>query len=327
MNIAFLHNSCHRCAAHHRHRGIGKRIMEIARTRPATFIRLAAIISAVLLALFTGATRAEPGKPADVPGGDIFGFTGAAGVGEVGDHGVGFELDGAFGKGRGQYRMLTQKYAYERVIAPNTSAAIAFFTVYHSIDRRSRRRGDTHAFQFDGMGFEIAHRLVERSATNPFSFKIALEPRWARINGGGRHAESWGAELKFIADAVVIPGKLFWAGNIVLDVGAEEEIGRRHRHATGAGVKISSALTWQFSPRVFAGVEATYLHAFEKIFARRGGHAVFAGPTLFVKLSDKASLNATIAPQIAGRAVGMRGRFDLDNYERLISRVKLTVDF
>lgn len=149
----------------------------------------------------------------------------------------------------------------------------------------------------------------------------------ARLNGGGRHADSFGAELKFITDAVVIPDKLFWAANLVLDLGTERDPVLKSKYSTGSGVKVSSALTWQFSPRVFAGVEATYLHAFDKFFARRAGHALFAGPTLFIKLSENASFNATVAPQIAGRAVGVGRTLDLDNYERLMSRVKLSVDF
>lgn len=72
-------------------------------------------------------------RPAEVPGGDIFGFTAGTDVGDVGDHGIGFELDGAFGKRGGRYRVLAQKYAYERVIAPNTSFGIGFFTAFHSI--------------------------------------------------------------------------------------------------------------------------------------------------------------------------------------------------
>lgn len=58
------------------------------------------------------------------------------------------------------------------------------------------------------------------------------------------------------------------------------------------------------------------------------GHAVFLGPTFFLKLSEKASLNETIALQIAGRNISTPGqRFDLDNFTRMMTRVKLALEF
>ncbi|MCC2096695.1 MAG: hypothetical protein KDJ29_07370, partial [Hyphomicrobiales bacterium] len=125
-----------------------------------------------------------PAAVADVPGGSIFGFTSGADVGKVGDHGAGIELDGSFGSRGGSLKVLTQKYSYERVIAPNTSLEIGVFTAWHSVRNVPAEPINRNAFQFDGIGFELAHRLVERSAGNPFSVKIGIEPRWARLTGG-----------------------------------------------------------------------------------------------------------------------------------------------
>jgi hypothetical protein len=46
-----------------------------------------------------------------------------------------------------------------------------------------------------------------------------------------------------------------------------------------------------------------------------------------VKLSEEAALNIAWTPQIAGRASGVPGRLDLDNFERHQLRVKLTASF
>lgn len=269
---------------------------------------------------------AKPSFP-EVAGGDIFGFTAPTDTGEPGAHGAGFELDGAFGKRGGRYNVLTQKWAYERVIAENWSMGFAMFTAFHSL-RNVPGMLNRSAFGFDGLGFEIGHRLIERSATNPFAFKIAIEPRWARLDDGGRHGNAFGAELKFITDAVVIPDRLYWAMNVVLGTETAQDPVTR-RYSPSSEIKVSNALAMQISKTLLVGLEATYLASFDGgTFNRYNGHAVFLGPTLFWKVSDKVSFNATIAPQIAGRASATPGlRYDLDNYTRLMTRFKLSVEF
>ncbi|MGE3644928.1 MAG: hypothetical protein AB7F96_13850 [Beijerinckiaceae bacterium] len=264
---------------------------------------------------------------AEVPGGDIFGFTSGTDVGKVGDHGGGIEFDGSYGARGGSLKVLSQKYFYERVIAPNTTLGLGVFTAWHSVRNVPAEPINRSDFQFDGLSFEIGHRLIERSATNPFAVKIALEPRWARLTGGGRHTNAYGGELKFFVDAAVVPGKLYWAGNLVFDYGVERDPEMKTKYSRGSGLKLSNALSWQFSEALFAGVEVTWLAAFDGFYGKYAGQAVFAGPTLYWKFAKNASLNLTVAPQLAGRAKGVPMTLDLDNFERAVSRVKLAVDF
>lgn len=292
---------------------------------PAARLLPAALCAAAISS--SAALAQAPIEPAAIPGGDIFGFTSASGVGEVGEHGIGVEFDGAIGKRGGRYRVFSEKFGYERVIAPDTTFGVGLFTAYHSIRNVPAEPIDRNGFQFDGLSFELGHRFVAPSATNPFGFKMAIEPRWARLTGGGRHTNAYGAELKFITDAVVVPDTLFWAGNLVLDAGSERDPDIRADWSTGSGAKLSTALAYQVQPGFLIGVEATYLRAYDDFFGRFAGDAVFLGPTIFYKLSDNAALNATIAPQIAGNANGAPGRLDLDNFERMVTRVKFSMDF
>lgn len=305
--------------------------------RLARALALAATIATAIfwgLSLGPAPARAEPATSGDAPavpqvaGGDIFGFTSSSDIGSPGDHGGALEMDGAFGKRDGRYHVLTQKLAYERVIAENWSLGFAFFTTYHNLRNVTVAPINRTSAQFDGLNFEIAHRLVERSAGNPFSFKIAFEPRWSRLDDGGRHSESFGVELKFITDAVVIPDKLYWAGNLVLASGTSRDPDLA-KYAPSSEIKLSNALAMQMSKDLLIGVEATYIATFDGgAFNHHTGHAIFLGPTLFWKVSEKIALNATIAPQIAGRALASPGlRYDLDNFTRMMSRVKLAVEF
>lgn len=299
-----------------------------------TVLRAAVIAPALFtLAHVTLVHAAEPNGAGaklsfpEVASGDIFGFTAPTDMGEPSSHGGGFELDGAFGKRGGRNNVLTQKWAYGRVIAENWSMGLAMFTAFHSL-RNVPGMINRSAFAFDGLGFEIGHRLIERSATNPFAFEIAIEPRWARLDDGGRYGNSFGAQLKFITDAVVIPDRLYWGMNVVLGTETAQDPDTR-RYAPSSEVKISNALALQISRTLLVGLEATYLAAFDGgTFNRYTGHAVFLGPTVFWKVSDKVSFNATVAPQIAGRANSTPGlRYDLDNYTRLMTRFKLSVEF
>jgi hypothetical protein len=81
------------------------------------------------------------------------------------------------------------------------------------------------------------------------------------------------------------------------------------------------------SPKLFVGTEARYLASFSTLFPRREvGHAVYVGPTLLWKITDKVAFNTTFQPQIAGRSTANPGLWlDLDNFERAQFRAKLAV--
>ena len=277
-----------------------------------------------------GPARAQsPAEAPKLPGGSIFGFSDPTDLGSPGDHGAAVEADSSIGKRQGRYRSFNQKWSYERTVAEGWLVGAAFFTAYHSVRNSPATNRDRSMAQFDGAAFVVARSIFERSAGQPFGMTIALEPRWARLDDFGRRSESFGGELKFLFDAVVVPDKLFWAGNLVLGYDNSRDPDIRSKWAKASGVKLSQALALQLHESFFVGVEATYAASFSgAAFDRFDGHAVFLGPTAFWKISEKASLNATIAPQIAGRNVATPGqKLDLDGFTRAIARVKLAVEF
>jgi hypothetical protein len=290
---------------------------------------LAVLISMTAVPALAADDDAAKSNVPQVTGGDIFGFTASTDVGDKGARGGSIELDGNLGKRDGRYHNFTQKYGYEYVFADNWSLGVAFFTAWHGVRNVTVAPINRSMFQFDGGSFEIGHRLIERSETNPFAFKIAIEPRWARLDDRGRRSTAFGAELKFATDAVLAKDRLYWAMNVVLGYDNARDPDLRAKWQKSSEIKVSQALTFQFTPSFLMGAEATYIAAFDgAAFNTYTGHAVFLGPTFFLKLSEKASLNATIAPQIAGRNIATPGqRFDLDNFTRMMTRVKLAVEF
>src|SRR3954463_222041 len=126
----------------------------------------------------------------DVPGDSIFGFTDPTDTGKPGDTAIASENTGLVGKRMGRYFSLASKTELSRTVDENTWAATSLFTNYfrvHNVpdlDRNLNRSG------FDGASFEVVHRILQRSTSNPFAVSVALEPRWARFDqDAGTRAE------------------------------------------------------------------------------------------------------------------------------------------
>lgn len=273
--------------------------------------------------------QAQAGELPDVPGDDIFGFTSPTDIGNPGDKGFGNENDVRAGKRNGSFQALNTKYEFSRTLTESWWIAGSLFGSYnHSwnvpgVDNVNRTA-------FDGLSFEIEHRLLKRSAQNSFAISLSVEPRWGRIDGlAGQTSDSFGAAFKFFTDAVIIPDKLFWAANLQWSPQSAQDFSNRNDWIDSSSTLASMALTAQFSPKIFAGVEVRYLSAFEGVwFNKNVGNAFYAGPTLLWRATDKVVLNFTYQPQIFGHAVDSPGgRLDLDNFERAQYRAKLSVAF
>ena len=298
------------------------------------------LISSLLsLALFAGAAQAADLKGAkapapaapevagDVPGGDVFGFTSATDVGNVGDKGLALENDGSYGRRDMRSRVVTQKLEFSRTFAPNWAYAASLFGAWSNI-KNSTDYDNRNTYNFDGLSMELRHRFIERSATNPFAFTFAIEPRWGRVDTvSGMNATSYGAEFKLQADRA-LSEKIFWAvnANFATNHGRDALDGTWSNSSESV---VSSALTYALvDDKLFMGGEARWNQAWNKgFFGKLDGQALFVGPTIAYKASESVMLNAVFLPQIAGKARSVSGPLDINNFERANFRVKLAVGF
>lgn len=272
------------------------------------------------------APQAEADKAIEIPG-DIFGFTSATDTGAVGDKGLALETDGLFGSRDGRYRQLTQKLELGCTFAENWSVAGSVFGAFHNIRNVTLIPDNVSAYRFDGLSFEVRHRIVERTATQPFAITIAAEPRWARVDGEGVRSDLLGVEAKFQVDAP-ITDRLFWAMNVnFATAGQKDEVSNRWSSASASAV--STALAYSLMEgKLFVGAEARWVQGYENtLFGRRTDYAIFIGPTLQAKIADNVSFNVTAQPQIAGRSADVPRNLDLDPFDRALFRVKLAVGF
>ena len=264
-----------------------------------------------------------------VPGDDIFGFTSQTDVGKPGDRGFANENDGRFGKRQGRYGALNTKYEFNRTVAENWWMAGSLFGAYYHA-RNVPDLADVNHLDFDGLSFEIEHRMVERSARNPFAVSVSVEPRWGRIDNVMGLLSNWyGAAFKLFVDAVVLPDKLYWAANLIWTPQRAQDPNNRSRWLDSSTGQASTALSYQISAQLFVGAEVRYLSAFDTIWLNHNiGNALYVGPTMLWKINEKVAFNATFQPQIVGRSITNPNlNLDLDNFERAQFRAKLAVSF
>jgi hypothetical protein len=89
------------------------------------------------------------------------------------------------------------------------------------------------------------------------------------------------------------------------------------------------AMTWQASPSLFFGGELRFfLVSNDWTLSHATGRALYLGPTMLWKITDKVALNVTFQPQLFGRSASDVGSgLDLDNFERAQFRARLQASF
>ena len=263
----------------------------------------------------------------EFPGGDIFGFTSGTDVGKVGDRGLALESSGAYGIRAGRYHGLSQKLELSGTFVENWSFAGSLFGVWTSL-RNNPDFPNRTAYGFDGVSFEVRHRLIERSATNPLAVTLAIEPRWSRLDGiSGQRATGYGAEAKLQIDAPVAD-RLFWAANAnFASSRTRDPLDLTWSNASATA--LSSALSFEaIKETLFVGAEARWQQAWSKgFFGKLDGQAFYFGPTIAWAAKENVTINAVFLPQIAGKARGVSGPLDLDNFNRANYRLKIAVSF
>jgi hypothetical protein len=279
---------------------------------------------------FTGAAPSaakEASEATEVPGGDIFGFTSGTDVGKVGDRGVALENSGAYGVSNGRWRGVSQKLEVSGTFVENWSFAASLFTAWSSLKNNSDFP-DRTAYNFDGGSVEVRYRAIERSAANPFALTLAVEPRVGRVDAiSGLYAPSYGAEFKAQVDAPVAD-RLFWAANANFATGRSRDPIDLN-WTSGSDSTLSTALTYEVLPdKFFLGAEARWSQVWRTgFFGRPEGQALYVGPTVAWKPNESVMLNAAFLPQVSGKARGVAGPLDLDNFERANYRLKLAIAF
>ena len=279
-----------------------------------------------------------------LPGGYLFGFTDPTDPGEPCALDFASENDGRLGKRDGRYFALTSRNEVSYVAAKNVALSFAIFTTY-------QRWSNVTALQdalagtgngvfldrlnkayIDGLSSEVFVRLLARAPGQPVAVAVALEPRWSRFDRvTGYRAEGYGAEFKFLMDAVLTK-RLFAALNLNYGLNTQrfDIPGANWTRASATNVSAALALQAYAAEKlsiegIFLGAEVRYRSLFNGLLLNRIiGDALNIGPTFAVTFPGERIINIAWSPQVAGKArpASAPGALDLDNFERYPFRLK-----
>ena len=275
----------------------------------------------VLVVVCTGPLRAE-----EIDTEHLFGFTIGSDIGEKGEKEVESETTPRTGKRAGSYFALAQQFEFKNTLTNNFRIAAAAVFAYYDIgglpDFDDRSRGG-----FQGLSFDTRFRLIERERAS-FGLTLSIEPHWNRIDDlTGELVENYGGTFTLAADKELIAGKLFAAVNLIYDPEATRVLATNTwmRQST---LGLSAAVALQVKEGIFLGTELRAFTLCDGLaFDSFAGRALFAGPTLYAKLSERWWMSVAWNVQLAGHVVDRPTAFDLVNFERHQAKIRFGYHF
>jgi hypothetical protein len=256
----------------------------------------------------------------------LFAFMIGSDVGNVGEREFQSQTTGRFSRAGGSYRAMGQEFELEfvpvqnfRVEVGSTFSAHGIFAVPGLADRSQ--------FDWQGVSLDLRYRFLDRDK-DPFGLTLAAESHVDRVDETtAARARKYGTEFTLAFDRELIPNLSVAALNLIYQPEWTRTLatGQTEQEST---VGVALAAMAQIRPGLFLGGEARFFRKYEGIglddFA---GQALFVGPTVFLKLSDRSRLTANWSFQAWGHAAGSTAALDLVNFERHQARLVLGVNF
>jgi hypothetical protein len=256
----------------------------------------------------------------------LFAFMIGSDVGNAGEREFQSQTTGRFSKAAGNYRAIGQEFELEFVPLPNFRIELGGTFATHDIFGVP---GFANRNQFEGQGIslDLRYRFLDREK-DPFGLTLAAESRADRIDETtAAPVRKYGTEFTLAFDRELSPDLSVVALNLIYQPEWTRMLatGQTEQEST---IGAAMAVMAQIRPGLFLGGEARYFRKYEGIglddFA---GQALFVGPTVFLKLSDRSRLTANWSFQAWGHAAGSTAALDLVNFERHQARLVLGVNF
>jgi hypothetical protein len=256
----------------------------------------------------------------------LFAFMIGSDVGNAGEREFQSQTTGRFSKASGNYRAVGQEFELEFVPRPNFRIELGGTFATHDIFGVPGF-ADRSQFEGQGISLDLRYRFLDREK-DPFGLTLAAESRADRIDETtAAPVRKYGTEFTLAFDRELIPDLSVVALNLIYqpEWTRMPATGQTEQEAT---IGAAMAVMAQIRPGLFLGGEARYFRKYEGIglddFA---GQALFVGPTVFLKLSDRSRLTANWSFQAWGHAAGSTAALDLVNFERHQARLVLGVNF
>jgi hypothetical protein len=268
----------------------------------------------------------EAANAAEVDTEHLFGFTEGSDIGEAGERELESDTTFRSGKNSGAFNTTASEVEFKYTAFENfrisAAATLAYYDIGGVADMDDRRQGSLQS-----LSRNARYRVFNRESA-PFGMTVSFEPHWGFADEtSGVPIRHFGWEGDLLFDRALVPGVLFGAMNVHMDTDRSET-------TAGSGAEqqptlgLFFALAGQALPGVWIGGEARYLRAYQGAGLETfTGQALYLGPTLYARLSEKAWLSAAFDVQAGGRAVDTPGALDLVNFERYQANFRLGFDF
>ncbi|MEA2895995.1 MAG: hypothetical protein QOJ84_1610 [Bradyrhizobium sp.] len=256
----------------------------------------------------------------------LFAFMVGTDVGNVGEREFQSQTTGRFSRAGGSYRAMGQEFELEFVPAQNFRVELGSTFASHDIFGIPGL-ADRSQFDWQGVSLDLRYRFLDRDK-NPFGLTLAAESHVDRVDETtAARVRKYGTEFTLAFDRELIPDLSVAALNLIYQPEWTRMLatGQTEQEST---VGAALAVMAQIRPGFLLGGEARYFRKYEGIglddFA---GQALFVGPTVFLKLSDRSRLTANWSFQAWGRSAGSTAALDVVNFERHQARLVLGVNF
>jgi len=256
----------------------------------------------------------------------LFAFMIGTDIGDLGEREFQSQTTGRFAKSAGTYRALTQSAELEFV--PIENFRLEFAAVAASYDIGAVPGfDDLKQAGVQGGSVDLRYRFLDRK-TAAFGLTIDAETHADRMDEtSGEHVRAYGTDFILAFDRELVPNRLIAGLNLLYQPEWTNFLAT-NRTEQQATVGVAWSMMAQVQPGFLIGGEARYLRKYEglglDVFS---GQALFVGPTIFVKLSERSRLTAGLSFQVAGQAAGTAVSLDLIDFERYQARLIYGVNF
>ena len=285
---------------------------------------LAACATLVFVSLF-GVAEADDTTFYELETKYIFGnFTVGSSTGIEGERAFEPETQANFGKRDGHYGVGQTALEYEYTPTQYVQIEFGPTVSYYNI-RGVSGLDDMNSGSLNGFEADLRTVLVDRNPS-PFAVTLSVEPEFhSRDETSGVKVVNYGLETKLEADAELIKNRLYFGANLLIEPETTRaDLGQWQKEVT---IGASAALAFQVAPNVVVGTDLWYLRHYDGIgFTTFTGDAVYLGPTLYWKITNKMLVSAAWQTQIAGHEVGV-GPLDLTDFSRQRARLLFEFEF
>jgi hypothetical protein len=290
------------------------------------------VLGLALVATLAGATAAAADD--DAPSGDpfyrldtknLFGALEGADVGEAGDRSIELETTASLFKPSGRYAFIEQEAIYEMTATPRLGIEFGAHGLGQSIHGVPDVE-NTASVGFSGVSNEWRYVLTPRAGAWSVQTTATVTPQWTRLFEGGVRGQDFALPFLFVLDAQPIARRLYAALNLAY--APEVQRPDRAPWTRMSSLSANAALSWRLTPAAMIGGEADLFNTFDGLAGQSWrGSALFAGPTFHYQISEKIDLSGAWTQQLAGRARGEAGAFDLTDFTRSQAKLRLEMDF